>query len=89
MAGPGGGAGTVFKFATNNTLKSLHSFGFEKTEGSRSSRLVTINGDLYGVTFDGGTIFKMTKGGTETILYRFTGGADGSLPEKHNPRFCW
>jgi uncharacterized repeat protein (TIGR03803 family) len=78
--GPGGGAGTVFKFATN-TLKSLHTFGFGEDGGQPRSRLVTINGDLYGVTLDGGTIFKMTKGGTETILYRFTGGADGNLPE--------
>jgi uncharacterized repeat protein (TIGR03803 family) len=81
VAGPGGGAGTVFKFATNSTLKALHSFGFEEDGSHPESRLVTINGDLYGVTLDGGTIYKMTKGGTETILYRFTGGADGSLPE--------
>ena len=81
QGGPGGGAGTVFKFATNNTLKALHSFGFGEDGSQPESRLVTINGDLYGVTLDGGTIYKMTKGGTETILYRFTGGADGSLPE--------
>jgi len=79
--GPGGGAGTVFKFATNNALKSLHSFGFGEDGSQPRSRPVTINGDLYGVTFDGGAIFKMTKGGTETILHTFTGGADGNLPQ--------
>lgn len=80
QGGPGGGAGTVFKFATNNTLKALHTFGLGEDGGQPESRLVTINGDLYGVTLDGGSIFKMTKGGTETILHSFTGGADGGFP---------
>lgn len=86
-AGPGGGGGTVFKFDTDNLLKSLHTFGFGTDGTAPLSRLVTNDGDLYGVTVGGnsgcgcGTIFKMTKGGTETILYRFTGGADGADPQ--------
>jgi len=27
-----------------------------------------------------GTVFKMTPDGTETVLYRFTGGVDGGYP---------
>ena len=45
-------------------------------------------GNLYGVTYDGGlygngTVFELAPNGTawtETVLYNFTGGADGSLP---------
>jgi uncharacterized repeat protein (TIGR03803 family) len=42
-------------------------------------------GSLYGTTQGGGssgygTVFKVTQGGTETVLYSFTGGADGGYP---------
>jgi uncharacterized repeat protein (TIGR03803 family) len=93
--GSGGlGLGTVFKLDTSNTLKTLYSF-IGNTHGTADgsgliSRLVTINGDFYGVSVSGGedgcspgcgTIFKVTTGGRETILYRFTGGADGAYPQ--------
>jgi len=44
------------------------------------------SGNLYGTTFRGGqdeygTVFKLTSGGTETVLHRFAGGpSDGSNP---------
>jgi uncharacterized repeat protein (TIGR03803 family) len=43
-------------------------------------------GNLYGTTNSGGaygygTVFKVTKSGTETVLYSFTGGADGANPQ--------
>jgi uncharacterized repeat protein (TIGR03803 family) len=43
-------------------------------------------GNLYGTTAlggttGGGTIFKLAATGAETILYTFTGGADGGYPE--------
>jgi len=44
------------------------------------------SGNLYGTTFRGGqdeygTVFKVTSGGTETVLHRFAGGpSDGSNP---------
>lgn len=34
-----------------------------------------------GGTFDGGTVFKIDQDGNETVLYNFTGGADGGFPE--------
>ena len=43
-------------------------------------------GNLYGTTLGGGgspnagTVFKVTPAGVETVLYSFTGGADGGSP---------
>jgi uncharacterized repeat protein (TIGR03803 family) len=42
-------------------------------------------GDLYGTTFQGGasaygTVFQLDATGKETVLYSFTGGADGAYP---------
>jgi uncharacterized repeat protein (TIGR03803 family) len=41
-------------------------------------------GNFYGTTWSGGasssgTVFKVTKAGKETVLYSFTGGADGAI----------
>jgi uncharacterized repeat protein (TIGR03803 family) len=43
------------------------------------------SGNLYGTTGFGGasgkgTVFKLTPGGTETVLSSFTGGSDGAVP---------
>jgi len=43
-------------------------------------------GNLYGTTemggaFQGGTVFKLDPTGVETVLYSFTGGADGADPQ--------
>jgi len=48
--------------------------------------LVELNGILYGTTTAGGragqgTVFSITPRGTETVLYSFQGGTDGSDPE--------
>ena len=44
-------------------------------------------GNLYGTsvqggTFGGGTVFQVTSAGVHTVLYNFTGGADGGEPYK-------
>jgi uncharacterized repeat protein (TIGR03803 family) len=44
-----------------------------------------VAGNLYGTTisggaYDNGTIFKLDTSGAETVLYSFTGGADGAQP---------
>lgn len=88
--------GTVFELTTSGSLKVLHAF-LGGTDGAQNSGqpelgLVMINGDLYGsASFGGvsgcdgnlgcGVLFKVTLNGVETVLYRFTGQADGAFPQ--------
>jgi|HubBroStandDraft_6_1064221.scaffolds.fasta_scaffold01690_10 uncharacterized repeat protein (TIGR03803 family) len=83
--------GTIFRLDTSNLLTPLYTFQAGKDGSQPSGGLVSINGVLYGTTQFGGnagcngslgcgTIFKVTKGGKETVLYRFTGQADGFEP---------
>jgi uncharacterized repeat protein (TIGR03803 family) len=86
----GGGAsgdGVVFKL-TGSTLTVLHSFS--GTDGAHPAAALIRDsaGSLYGTTFYGGgdascscgTIFKIDPTGAESVLYSFTGGADGKFP---------
>ncbi|MGA8491072.1 MAG: choice-of-anchor tandem repeat GloVer-containing protein [Terriglobales bacterium] len=89
--------GTVFKLlAKNGSLKVLHSFKGGKdgsqNQGQPELGLVMVGSDLYGsASFGGvsgcdgnlgcGVIFKVTQSGKETVLYRFTGKADGAFPQ--------
>ncbi|MGD0192852.1 MAG: choice-of-anchor tandem repeat GloVer-containing protein [Rhizomicrobium sp.] len=89
-----GGAGTVFEFAIKKRrFEILHSFSGGQTDGSYPEFGLTIDssGNLYGTTIMGGnescaddvgcgTIFKISPNRTETILYTFQGGSDGSAP---------
>ncbi len=57
------------------------------TDGANPYAVVTIDreGNLYGTTFYGGTfnagvVYKLDAAGTESVLYTFTGGADGGNP---------
>jgi uncharacterized repeat protein (TIGR03803 family) len=88
--------GTVFELTTAGSLVVLHAF-LGGTDGSQNQGqaelgLVMINGDLYGsASFGGvsgcdgslgcGVLFKVTLAGVETVLYRFTGKADGAFPQ--------
>jgi uncharacterized repeat protein (TIGR03803 family) len=81
-------AGTIFTFdvasSSENTL-----YNFPKT-GANGARpfpgVIYHGGSIYGVTCyggasDDGTVFKLDPvTGSETVLYNFTGGADGSRP---------
>lgn len=78
--------GTIFKLDPDNVLTTLHSFR-QGSDGAfpRSTRLVSVNGVLYGTTSGGGTssagvIFSVTKAGKEKVVYTFTGRADGDIP---------
>jgi uncharacterized repeat protein (TIGR03803 family) len=80
------GAGVVFKSSRTGTETVLHSFG-SGTDGAtpEGSLILGSTGNLYGTTFAGGTtnagtVFKVSPKGTETVLYSFTGGADGANP---------
>ena len=78
-----GGCGTVFKIAPSGKESVLYRFKGGSTDGEYPrGGLVDVDGTLYGATEsggtnNGGTFFKITTSGTETILYSF-GGAIGS-----------
>lgn len=85
----GGGTydeGTVFKLATDGTETVLHSFtGGTDGGGPYGGVIFDTKGNLYGTAALGGAygfgnVFKLSPGGTETVLYSFTHGKDGSQP---------
>ncbi len=76
--------GVVFKRSASGTYTVLYSFQGQP-DGAAPNAGVTEDaaGNLYGTTYAGGahnagTIYKLTPGGVETVLYSFTGGSDGA-----------
>lgn len=85
--GGASGFGTVFKVDVTGTETVLHSFAGGSSDGAdpKSGVILDPTGNLYGTTFGGGsggkgTAFKLDTTNAETILYNFTGGADGGNP---------
>ena len=84
----GGGAnssGLIYRITTNGVFSNL--FSLPSAQWSLMGGLIQArDGYLYGTTAEGGasnqgTIFRATtNGGGFTLLYSFTGGADGSQP---------
>jgi len=84
--------GTVFTLIPLNgawTHSILHSFtgGGYDDDGScpKSGVVLDAAGNVYGTTYDGGAhgdgaVYQVTPSGSESVLYSFTGGSDGSLP---------
>jgi uncharacterized repeat protein (TIGR03803 family) len=68
--------------------KIIYSFAGGSDGEYIDSDLVTDgSGNIYGTsvqggTFGGGTVFEVTPAGVHTVLYNFTGGADGGEPYK-------
>jgi uncharacterized repeat protein (TIGR03803 family) len=83
----GMGSGTVFKVDTANNETVLYSFTGGADGNSPLAGLIRdAAGNLYGTTVAGGahnqgTVFKIDTSNHETVLYSFTGGADGGLPQ--------
>jgi uncharacterized repeat protein (TIGR03803 family) len=87
---PPPGCGTVFKITPSGTLTTLHSFNGTDGYAPDAGLVQATDGDFYGTTEYGGTngeyggtVFKITPGGTLTTLYRFcsqTHCADGGDP---------
>jgi uncharacterized repeat protein (TIGR03803 family) len=86
---PGQTPGFAYKIAgAAHTQTILHTFGTTAGDGNYpNAGLVYAGGRLYGTTTYGGaaqyygTIFSLDpKTGAETVVYSFTGGADGGYP---------
>lgn len=85
-------SGTVFKVTPSGTETVLYRFNCTQIycpdkDGSYPTAGLVFDGNesLYGVTEEGGfsyqgVIFKVTLSGSETVLHRFTSGADGEDP---------
>jgi uncharacterized repeat protein (TIGR03803 family) len=82
----GESAGAVFKITGAGTYSVIHAFA-GPPDGFAPDGGLTKGGPrhLYGTTLEGGTgncaigcgtVYKITKNGTETVLYSFTGGGD-------------
>ncbi len=81
------GYGTVFEVDTSDTESVLYSFAGGTTDGCYpyAGLVQDKAGNFYGVTEEcgasgAGTVWKLSKKGTETVLYSFTGGSDGGYP---------
>jgi len=87
-AGGANDFGTIFKYDPSSGVASIiYSFAGAPDDGSQPSSRLRIgnDGNLYGVTFDGGyfdmgTFFQITPAGALTVLYSFAGGSDGQSP---------
>jgi uncharacterized repeat protein (TIGR03803 family) len=74
--------GTIFKINSEGVLTTLHSFSGLPNDGSLpyGPLVQDADGNFYGVTLfggvhNGGTFFKVTPGGAETVLFSFTTSA--------------
>jgi uncharacterized repeat protein (TIGR03803 family) len=87
------GCGTVFKLTPSGSTYAysvIYRFKGGASDGSHpaASLLPRPNGIFYGLTIDGGglraglgTVFSITAGGSEHVVYRFQGGNDGEDPD--------
>lgn len=87
------GCGAIFRLSTKGAESILHAFQGLDGIGPVGIPVVDPAGNLYGATFEGGstlntacegegcgTIYRLAPDGTETILYNFTGDANGANP---------
>jgi len=89
--------GTVYELDTAGKETVLYSFG-GGADGSvpHGGLLRDSSGNLYGTAYSGGSfsgslcstagcgvVFRVAPSGTETVLYTFTGGADGANPRAY------
>ncbi len=88
--GGANGFGTVFDITPSGSLTTLDSFAFSDGSLPLGTLIQATDGNLYGTTssggepISGGTVFKMTPGGTLTDVYTFCSlpqCMDGEIPE--------
>lgn len=88
QAGGTNGDGAVYKLTPSGNETVLYSFSGSGTDGidPQGTLLQASDGAFYGTTYSGGsngggTVFRLTLSGTETVLHSFTGAnADGATP---------
>jgi uncharacterized repeat protein (TIGR03803 family) len=92
LTGGANNAGTVFKITTSGVETLLHSFtgncAFSSNVDGAEAYAPLVegsDGNFYGTTScggasDAGTVFKITTGGAETVIYSFAVGTDGESP---------
>lgn len=81
--------GSIFRITPDGTFSVLHIFTGGSDGGTPEAALIqATDGNFYGTThfgglhpgsFGGGTVFKMTPGGTFSVLHSFTNGLDGGF----------
>ncbi|HEY5047971.1 MAG TPA: choice-of-anchor tandem repeat GloVer-containing protein [Rhizomicrobium sp.] len=89
----GSGCGVIFKLTPTGTESVLHAFtGLPDGSGPAGGLIADSAGNFYGTTANGGigeesfcktgcgTVFRLTPGGKEKVLYAFTAGTDGYGP---------
>ena len=82
----GGGCGTIFSLTTAGIERVIYSFQGGSDGAYPMTKLLSLNGTLYGTTYGGGyssgggTVFSVTTSGKERVLYRFQGARDGADP---------
>jgi uncharacterized repeat protein (TIGR03803 family) len=83
--------GTVFKVSLAGAESVFYAFQSGTDANSPAAPLLNVGGTLYGTasgganmcekdTYSCGTVFKITPGGRETVLYSFRGEPDGMYP---------
>ncbi|MGH9493455.1 MAG: choice-of-anchor tandem repeat GloVer-containing protein [Candidatus Sulfotelmatobacter sp.] len=75
----------VFKLTPSGTLSVLHAFMGPDGSAPYGTLIRDAHDNLYGTTqsggaYNAGTVFEIASTGKETVLYSFTGGADGGYP---------
>jgi uncharacterized repeat protein (TIGR03803 family) len=87
----GDGCGTVFKIDKAGNESVMYDFkgnfgsGNADGQGPMGGLVSDTSGNLYGTTpfggkYESGTVFEITKSGSEKVLYSFAGGGDGARP---------
>jgi uncharacterized repeat protein (TIGR03803 family) len=77
------GQGVVFAIFPGGVARTMYNVGDHLTDGkSQAAGVVAYRNALYGTSFAGGaggqgTIYRVSKGGGETVLYAFTGNDGG------------
>ena len=85
------GCGTVYSIQTSGAEHVLYKFKNGSDGAYPVAGVIDVNGTVYGTTSVGGDakgcykqgcgiVYSLSTGGSEKVLYRFTGAADGSGP---------